>query len=225
MISGVPAATIAAIMGNESAGGNCAANPAACGQNSKSSATGPMQVENGAAQQVCSTYGYCPQGAGSAVTGGATPSLNYRQNIKQGALYLKWLNTNYAHGNQSKLAMAYNQGGGYANGHYGSNTGSASANQYVSGFNSHLSCPGALPSGGGNSAGKGGAGKGGYSPLLAEYRLMLAAQNLQERYRFLRMAEYLEASSALRLANDTRAAFAPRLEALRAAAASGQANN
>lgn len=222
--SGIPAATIAAIMGNESSGGNCAANPAACGQNASSSATGPMQVENGAAQQVCQSEGYCPQGAGSAVTGGATPSMNYSQNIMQGALYLKWLNANYAHGNQSKLAMAYNQGGGYANSHYGNNTGSASANQYVSGFNSHLSCPGVLPSSGGNGAGKGGAGKDGYSPLLAEYRLMLAAQDLQERYRFLRMAEYLETTTALQLADDTRAAFVSRLEALRRATASGQTN-
>jgi hypothetical protein len=215
--TGIPAATIAAIMGNESSGGNCAANPAACGQNASSSATGPMQVENGAAQTVCQAQGYCPQGAGSAVTGGATPSLNYSQNIMQGAYYLKWLNQNYAHGNQSMLAMAYNQGGGYAQSHYASSTGSASANQYVSEFNSHLQCPGALPASGSSSGGNS-SGGGKYSPLLAEYRLMLAAQDLQERYRLLRMAEYLETSTALQLANGTRAAFAPRLAQLRAAA-------
>jgi hypothetical protein len=38
------------------------------------------------------------------------------------------------------------------------------------------------------------------------------------------MAEYLETTTALQLANDTRAAFTPRLEALRRAAASGQAH-
>lgn len=219
--SGIPAATIAAIMGNESGGGDCVADPAACGQNPASSATGPMQVENGAAQTVCQDEGYCPQGAGSAVTGGATPSLNYSQNIMQGAMYMKWLNTNYAHGNQSELAMAYNQGGGYASSHYANGTGSSSANGYVSGFNSHLECPGALPAGGSSKAG----GTDGYNPLLAQYRLMLVAQHLEERYRFLRMAEYLEASTALQLTNDTRALFTPRLNQLRAEAMGGQANN
>lgn len=223
--SGIPAATIAAIMGNESGGGNCAADPAACGQNPSSSATGPMQVENGAAQTVCQSEGYCPQGAGSAVTGGATPSLNYSQNIMQGALYLKWLNANYAHGNESELAMAYNQGGGYASSHYANGTGSSSANGYVSGFNSNLKCPGALAAGNGSAGTGTAASGGGYNPLLAEYRLMLAAQHLQERYRLLRVAEYLESSTALQLANDARATFAPRLAQLRAAAANGQANH
>lgn len=222
--SGIPAATIAAIMGNESGGGNCVADPAACGQNSSSSATGPMQVENGAAQTVCQSENYCPQGAGSAVTGGATPSLNYSQNIMQGAMYLKWLNANYAHGNESELAMAYNQGGGYASSHYANGTGSSSANGYVSNFNNNLKCPGALPAGGSPGSGGGAGGAGGYSPLLAQYRLMLAAQHLQERYRLLRVAEYLEASTALQLANDTRAAFAPRMAQLRAEAMGGQAN-
>lgn len=223
--SGIPAATIAAIMGNESGGGNCAADPAACGQNPSSSATGPMQVENGAAQTVCQSEGYCPQGAGSALTGGATPSLNYSQNIMQGALYLKWLNTNYAHGNESELAMAYNQGGGYASSHYANGTGSSSANGYVSGFNSNLKCPGALAAGNNSANTWGAASGGGYNPLLAEYRLMLAAEHLQERYRLLRVAEYLESSTALQLADDARATFAPRLAQLRAAAANGQANH
>lgn len=221
--TGIPAATIAAIMGNESAGGDCTADPAACGKNSGSTATGPMQVEDGAAQTVCQAQGYCPQGAGSAVTGGATPSLNYSQNIMQGAYYLEWLNKNYAHGNQSMLAMSYNQGGGYAQSHYANGTGSSSANQYVSNFNSNLKCPGALSASGGSGSGSSGASSG-YSPLLAEYRLMLAAQDLQERYRMLRTAEYLEVSTALQLANNTRAAFAPRLAQLRASASSGQAN-
>ncbi|MHB8226585.1 hypothetical protein, partial [Acidithiobacillus sp.] len=182
-------------------------------------------VEIGAAQTVCQSEGYCPQGAGSAVTGGATPSLNYSQNIMQGALYLKWLNANYAHGNESELAMAYNQGGGYASSHYANGTGSSSANGYVSGFNSNLKCPGALAAGNGSAGTGTAASGGGYNPLLAEYRLMLAAQHLQERYRLLRVAEYLESSTALQLANDARATFAPRLAQLRAAAANGQANH
>lgn len=156
--------------------------------------------------------------------------MNYTQNIMQGALYLKYLNNRYANNNQTKLAIAYNQGPGYVVGGKGvtcvyDQNGCVADQGYVAGFQQNLACPGAFHTGNQNPSGNPSGPAGGYNPLLAEYRLMLAAQNLQERYRLLRMAEYLESSSALQLADDTRTAFAPRLAQLRAAAADGQADH
>jgi soluble lytic murein transglycosylase-like protein len=128
--TGIPAAEIAAIMSNESAGGSAAFS----GQNSSSSATGPMQMENGAAEQVCQTYSYCPAGN--------SPSTNAQQNIMQGAYYLEYLNANFANGNPSALAVAYNEGPGYVANY--EQSGVAPDPSYVSEFNANLGCPGSL---------------------------------------------------------------------------------
>ena len=169
-----------------------------CGKNPKSSATGPMQVEDGAAKTVCQAYHYCPNGN--------LPSTNYQENIIQGA-YLLRFDMTHLHATEQNVATAYNQG----------NLGAAAMQAgaaYNQKYLSNLDCPGSLQAGSGTQ----GQSASGWSPQVAQYRLIMAAQKLYEDYRTLRADEAVQAATALALARDVRNWYTPRLEDLRSMA-------
>jgi hypothetical protein len=120
-VTGVPASQIAAIVGNESAWGSCPSNCQATHELNKSgqpvsSAYGPMQIENIAAEQSCQSFGYCPDNKnGQSNWANEKPSHSYQDNILQGAYLIKYETVMLTHNlgkapTFKQIASAYNSG-------------------------------------------------------------------------------------------------------------------
>jgi hypothetical protein len=190
--AGVPVSYLAANMTQESGGGNCAAAPGLpngyCGQNANSTARGPMQVENIAAQQACieATNAKSSQAAGlcqgknpnnpaqlSQITSSMNPQLNTQQAAWYGKSVLQTVKANGLHPPAQAFAEGYNMGTGYLTG--GTVNGKPIAcvqksgcvydQSYVNGFSANLTCPGATQSGTGNNASLAKSVANGYNPL------------------------------------------------------------